>query len=124
MTNTTLEQERKQRAIQYLRSELENMSALEAIRSDLLSVMIVDWITNEDPEEPAVTTAEQMKELIEDQYTRNNPTFQLDEQDADNLLNVWRTFVRKYYSSNEGGRRKKTRKTRKSKKRSKRTRKH
>lgn len=86
--------------------------------------MILDWIGNDIPEEPAVTTGQQMKELIEDTFSRNNPTFQLNEQDAENLVNTWRSFVRKYYTNNEGGRRKKGRKTRKHKKHSKKTRKH
>jgi hypothetical protein len=107
---------RRRQAISVLKNNLMAIQGIEEIRDDLLSQMTLDWILNADPNEPGFDNPLQMKELVEGDY----PGVQIDNQQAQALLDAWMTFVSEYYAVN-GGKRKKTRKH---KKRGKKTRKH
>ena len=106
---------RQDAAVSALTNKLLVIQGIDRFRDDLLDIMVRDWITNADPNEPGFENPAQMKALVEDLYGGF-----VENQQAQQLFDAWIEFVPEYYALNGG----KRRKTRKHKKRSKKTRRH
>lgn len=131
--------QQQKNAITALKNRVRAIEGIEAIRDDLLQLMIVDWIDNAGPNEPGIDTEIELIDLLKEDY----PDVEVGNQQASELLEAWKDFVADFYAEAlnapnnvemMGGKRKKrskktrkhkkTRKSKKQSKKTKRTRKH